>query len=89
MHKAEKLTASSAARLANRRTQPRAVVYGTPAAAVGHTPHAPPATCPITAPAISAAFSRRASVNADSSACVTPQARHRTRRMKPFRSCSR
>ena len=41
-HSAEKLTASSPARAANRRTQPRAVVYGTPAAAAaGRTPHVP------------------------------------------------
>ena len=61
-HSAEKLTASSPARAANRRTQPRAVVYGTPAAAAaGRTPHAPAATCPITAPADSAASSRRTS----------------------------
>ncbi len=39
---AEKLTASSPARAVNRRTQPRAVVYGTPAAAAaGRTPHPP------------------------------------------------
>ena len=57
--------ASSPARAANRRTQPRAVVYGTlSAAAAGRTPHAPPATCPITAPAASATSSRHASVNA-------------------------
>jgi hypothetical protein len=38
-HSAEKLTASSPARPANRRTQPRAVVYGTlAAAAAGRTP---------------------------------------------------
>ena len=42
-HSAAKLTASSPARAANRRTQPRAVVYGTPAAAAaGRTPHARP-----------------------------------------------
>lgn len=64
-----KLTASSPARAENRRTQPRAVVYGTPAAAAaGRTPHAPPATRPITAPADSAASSRQASANAGSSA---------------------
>ena len=68
-HRAEKLTARSPARDANRRTQPRAVVCGTPAAAAaGRTPHAPATTCPITAPAVSAASSRRASVNAGSSA---------------------
>ena len=39
-------TPSSRPRARNRRTQPRAVVYGTPArAAAGRTPHAPPATC--------------------------------------------
>src|SRR6266700_969641 len=40
----------------------------------GRTPHAPATTCPITAPAVSAASSRRASVNAGNSAYVTPQA---------------
>ena|SRR5487761_1255567 len=66
---AEKPTASSPARAENRRTQPRAVVYGTPAAAAaGRTPHPPPATRPITPPATSAASSRQASANAGSSA---------------------
>ena len=38
----------------NRRTQPRAVVCGTPArAAAGRTPPAPPPTCSITAPTVS------------------------------------
>src|SRR5579872_1743423 len=47
---AEKHTASSPARAANLRTQPRAVVYGTPTrAAAGRTPDTPAATCPITA----------------------------------------
>ena len=42
----------------------------------------------ITAPADSAASSRRASTNAGSNACVTPQPRHRTRGTKIFRSRS-
>ena len=66
---AEKLTASSPARAVNRRTQPRAVICGTPtAAAARRTPHDPPATCPITAPAGPAASSRRTRTNAGSSA---------------------
>src|SRR6516164_11795529 len=57
---------STGARARNRRTQPRAVVYGTPArAAAGRTPH-PPATCPITAPTVSATSSRQARTNAGS-----------------------
>ena len=60
---------SRAAPDANRRTQPRAVVCGTPArSAAGRTPHAPPATCAITEPIVSAASSRQASTNAGSSA---------------------
>jgi hypothetical protein len=60
---------SSGARARNRRTQPRAVVYGTPArAAAGRTPHPPPATCAITAPTVSATSSRQARTNAGSSA---------------------
>lgn len=40
-------TPSSAARARNRRTQPRAVVYGTPArSAAGRTPHPPPGNRP-------------------------------------------
>ena len=51
---------SSPARPPNRRTHPRAVVCGTPArAAAGRTPHAPPATCPITAPIVSAVSKAR------------------------------
>jgi hypothetical protein len=66
---AAKLTASSPARPENRRTQPRAVVCGTPAAAAaGRTPHPPPATPAITAPRTSTASSRQASANAGSSA---------------------
>jgi predicted secreted protein len=57
------------ARAPNRRTQPRAVVYGTPArSAAGRTPHPPPATSASTEPMVSAASSRQASVNAGSSA---------------------
>jgi len=60
---------STGARDPNRRTHPRAVVYGTPArSAAGRTPHAPAATCPITEPTVSAASSRQASANAGSSA---------------------
>jgi hypothetical protein len=66
---AEKLTASSPARPANRRTQPRAVVCGTPAAAAaGRTPHPAPATRAITPPTASTASSRQASANAGNSA---------------------
>ena len=66
---AEKLAASSPARPANRRTQPRAVVCGTPAAAAARrTPHAPPVTCSITVPTGSAASSRRARTNAGNNA---------------------
>ena len=74
------------ARARNRRTQPRAVVYGTPArAAAGRTPHAPPATCPITAPTVSATSSRQASTNAGSSAWLTRHGPHRTLGTKIFR----
>ena len=79
-------TPSSGARAANRRTHPRAVVYGTPArAAAGRTPHSPPATCPITKPTASATSSRQASTNAGNSACVTPHRPHRSRGTKIFR----
>ena len=78
-------TPSSAARAPNRRTQPRAVVCGTPArAAAGRTPHAPPATCPITAPTASARSSRQASTNAGSRACVTWHGPQRTLGTKIF-----
>jgi hypothetical protein len=77
---------SSPARAPNRRTQPRAVVCGTPArAAAGRTPHAPPATCPITAPTTSATSSRQASTNAGSSAWLTRHGPHRTLGTKIFR----
>jgi hypothetical protein len=77
------------ARAANRRTQPRAVSYGTPApAAAGRTPHAPPATRAITKPIVSAVSSRQASTNAGNSAWLTPHRPHRTlgtniRRQRP------
>ena len=78
-------TPSSPARAPNRRTQPRAVVCGTPArAAAGRTPHAPPATCPITAPTVSATSSRQASTNAGSSAWLTRHRPHRTLGTKIF-----
>ena len=71
------------ARAANRRTHPRAVVYGTPAlAAAGRTPHRPLATSATTLPITSAASSRQASVNAGSSAWLTRHGPHRTRGMK-------
>ena len=44
------------------------LVIGQVAAAAGRTPHEPPATCPITAPADSTTSSRQASTNAGSSA---------------------
>jgi hypothetical protein len=76
---------SSGARARNRRTQPRAVVYGTPSrAAAGRTPHTPPVTCPITAPTVSATSSRQASVNAGSSAWLTRHGVHRTLGTKIF-----
>jgi hypothetical protein len=57
------------ARTPNRRTHPRAVVYGTPArSAAGRTPHPPPATSPTTFPITSATSSRLASTNAGSRA---------------------
>jgi len=50
---AEKLTTSSPAREANRRTHPRAVVNDTPAAsAAGRTPRSPPAARVITRPGV-------------------------------------
>ena len=79
-------TPSSTARPENRRTHPRAVVCGTPArAAAGRTPHTPAATCPITAPTVSATSSRQASTNAGSRAWLTPQRSHRSRGTKIFR----
>ncbi len=57
------------ARTPNRRTHPRAVVYGTPArSAAGRTPPPPPATSATTPPITSAVSSRPASTNAGSSA---------------------
>ena len=77
---------SSRPRARNRRTQPRAVLYGTPArAAAGRTPHTPPATCPITAPAVSATSSRQASVNAGNNAWLTRHGVHRTLGTNIFR----
>lgn len=71
------------ARAANRRTHPRAVVYGTPAlAAAGRTPHRPLATSATTTPITSAVSSRQASENAGSNAWVTWHGPHRTRGMK-------
>src|SRR6266516_1696316 len=71
---------SSRARRRNRRTQPRAVVYGTARrAAAGRTPHQPPATPAITAPTVSATSSRQASTNAGSSAWLTRHGAHRSR----------
>lgn len=79
-------TPSSAARARNRRTQPRAVVCGTPArSAAGRTPHPPPATSASTEPIVSATSSRQASVNAGSSAWVAPHRGHRSRGTKIFR----
>jgi hypothetical protein len=64
------------ARRRNRRTQPRAVVYGTARrAAAGRTPHPPPVTSAITAPTVSATSSRQASTNAGNSAWLTRHAR--------------
>jgi hypothetical protein len=79
-------TPSSAARARNRRTQPRAVVYGTPArSAAWRTPHPPPATTsPTTEPMVSAASSRQASVNAGSSGWLTPRRAHRSPGTKIF-----
>src|SRR2546429_5976650 len=82
---AAKPAPSSGARAPDRRTQPRAVVYPTPApAAAGRTPHAPPATCPITAPTVSATSSRQASTNAGSNAWLTRHGPHRTLGTKIF-----
>ena len=62
-------TPVAAARARKRRSHPRAVVCGTPArSAAGRTPHAPPATSSITAPAVPAVSSRQASKNAGSRA---------------------
>jgi len=80
---APKAIPSAGARTPNRRTQPRAVVYGTPArAAAGRTPQAPPATWAITTPIVSAASSRQASTNAGNSAWLTAQRPHRSRGTK-------
>jgi len=66
---AAKATPRSRARAPNRRTHPRAVVYGTPArAAAGRTPLRPPATSATTPPTVSAASRRLASANAGSRA---------------------
>ena len=71
------------ARARNRRTQPRAVVYGTPArSAAGRTPQLPPVTWPITAPIVSAASSRHPRTNAGSSAWLTAHGPHRSRGTK-------
>src|SRR6266581_8762958 len=79
-------TPSSGARPANRRTHPRAVVYGTPAlAAAGRTPRAPPATSAMTMPTVSATSSRQASVNAGSGAWLTRHGAHRSLGTKIFR----
>lgn len=57
------------ARAPNRRTHPRAVVYGTPArSAASRTPHPPPATSPTTWPITSAVSRRFTSTNAGSRA---------------------
>ena len=77
---------SSPARARNRRTQPRAVVYGTPArSAAGRTPRPPPAAAASTAPTVPAVSSRQASVNAGSSAWLTRHRAHRSRGTKIFR----
>jgi hypothetical protein len=74
------------ARAPNRRTHPRAVVYGTPArSAAGCTPHAPPTTSATTPPITSAVSRYFTSTNAGSRACVTSQGPHRTRGTKIFR----
>jgi hypothetical protein len=74
------------ARTANRRTQPRAVSYGTPArAAAGRTPHPPPHTPASTAPIVPAVSSRQASTNDGSSAWLTAQRPQRSRGTKIFR----
>ena len=79
-------TPHSRLRARNRRTQPRAVVYGTPArSAAGRTPRAPLATSASTEPMVSATSSRQASVNAGSSAWLTPHGGHRSRGTKIFR----
>jgi len=79
-------TPSSRPRARNRRTQPRAVVYGTPAvSAAGRTPHPPPATSAITAPTVSAVSSRQASTNAGNSTWLTPHSPQRSLGTKIFR----
>ena len=79
-------TPRSRARTPNRRTHPRAVVYGTPArAAAGRTPPAPPTASATTSPITSAVSSRPASTNAGSRAWDTSQGPQRTRGTKIFR----
>ena len=53
--------------------------------AAGRTPRAPPAASASTEPMVSATSSRQASVNAGSSAWLTPHGAHRSRGAKIFR----
>jgi len=74
------------ARAPNRRTHPRAVVYGTPArSAARRTPHPPPATSATTVPITSAASRCFTRTNAGSRAWDTSQGPHRTLGTKIFR----
>jgi hypothetical protein len=79
-------TPRSRARTPNRRTHPRAVVYGTPArAAAGRTPPAPATASATTFPTTSAVSRRFTSTNAGIRACVTSQRPQRTLGTKIFR----
>jgi len=80
---ADNATAHRDAIAANRRHQPRAVVWGTPSrAAGGRTPDRPAATSAITWPTVSATSRRPTSTNAGSSAWVFPHGPQRTRGTK-------
>lgn len=80
---ADNATAQRAAPAANRRHQPRAVLWGTPSrAAGGRTPDRPAATSARTWPTVSATSSRPTSTNAGSSAWVFSHEPQRTRGTK-------
>src|SRR5580658_624773 len=83
---AAKVTAITGARLRKRRSQPRAVVCGTPAAsAAGRAPPAPPAAASIAAPIISTLSRRRARRNDGKTAWVDAHGRQLARRTKTLR----
>ena len=80
---ADNATAQRQALAANRRHQPRAVVWGTPSrAAGGRTPDRPAATSAKTCPTVSATSSRPTSTNAGSTAWVFSHDPQRTRGTK-------